>query len=129
MSGRMIPPWMKWPRIEAKMYFPRLVTRSTISSISTILLPTRNIIPIGTYLHKQIRAVMKCKEKKVEKHVLSTRDNALLKNMPLLLRVSTLLTTHTDYTSLEGLLYMFAWWKANSQTEKKKNLPDTQRDV
>lgn len=59
----MIPPWMKWPRIEAKMYFPRLVTRRTISSISTILLPTRNIMPIGTYLCKEILPVIKYKQK------------------------------------------------------------------
>lgn len=64
MSGRMIPPWMKWPRIEAKMYFPRLVTRSTISSISTILLPTRNIMPIGTYLCEEIWPAIKYNKNK-----------------------------------------------------------------
>lgn len=45
-----MPPWMTWPRIEAKMYFPRLVTSRTTSSISTILLPTRNMMPKGMYL-------------------------------------------------------------------------------
>lgn len=65
----MIPPWMQWPRIEAKMYFPRLVTRSMISSISTILLPTRNVMPIGTYLCKEILPVIMYKQK-------------ALKNMP-----------------------------------------------
>lgn len=45
-----MPPWIMWPRIEAKMYFPRLVTSRTTSSISTILLPTRNTMPKGIYL-------------------------------------------------------------------------------
>lgn len=52
MRGRTTPPWMTCPRIEAKMYFPRLVTRRTTSSISTILLPTRNMMPKGIYLRE-----------------------------------------------------------------------------
>lgn len=35
------------------MYFPRLVTKRTTSSISTILLPTRNMMPNGMYLRSQ----------------------------------------------------------------------------
>lgn len=54
--GRTIPPWMTWPSIDAKMYFPRLVTSMTMSFISTILLPIRNMMPIGTYLGTSIDA-------------------------------------------------------------------------
>lgn len=46
---------MTWPRIDAKMYFPRLVTSMTMSFISTILLPIRNVMPIGTYLGQKHR--------------------------------------------------------------------------
>ena len=54
MRGRTTPPWMMCPRMDAKMYFPRLVTSRTTSSISTILLPTRNIMPNGTYLGRVV---------------------------------------------------------------------------
>lgn len=38
------------------MYFPRLVTSMMMSFISTILLPTRNMMPTGTYLGCEHRA-------------------------------------------------------------------------
>lgn len=81
----MIPPWMKWPRIEAKMYFPKLVTRTTISSISTILLPIRNMMPIGTYLCKETVSVIKHKQKGLGKYaIFCPGDSILLRNMLLL---------------------------------------------
>lgn len=50
---------MMWPRIDAKMYFPRLVTSTTMSFISTILLPTRNMMPTGTYLEHKHRVCVR----------------------------------------------------------------------
>ena len=40
------------------MYFPRLVTSTTMSFISTILLPTRNMMPTGTYLGHEHRVLV-----------------------------------------------------------------------
>ena len=42
--------------MEVKIYFPRLVTSTMRSFISTILLPTRNVMPTGTYLGHEHRA-------------------------------------------------------------------------
>lgn len=58
ISGRTIPPWIKWPNIDVKIYFPRLVTSTMMSFISTILLPTRNVMPTGTYLGHEHRVLV-----------------------------------------------------------------------
>lgn len=41
------------------MYFPRLVTSMMMSFISTILLPTRNMMPTGTYLGREHRVLVR----------------------------------------------------------------------
>lgn len=41
-----------------KIYFPRLVTSPMMSFISTILLPTRNMMPTGTYLRHEHRLLV-----------------------------------------------------------------------
>lgn len=115
----MIPPWMTWPRIEAKMYFPRLVTRSTISSISTILLPTRNIMPIGTYLCKWNIGCHQVQIRSLRKHnIFCPGDNILLKN--LLLPLKQFLIHHTLMLGKFGGLFSktLVWWMISSQILK-----------
>ena len=44
--------------MDVKIYFPRLVTSTMMSFISKILLPTRNMMPTGTYLGHEHRVLV-----------------------------------------------------------------------